>query len=366
MSKRAGQAAESDSSNSSQLTVAAVTAIVTVIVLAICAAAGSWTTVSGLAAAHGIRAGWLAPVEIDGGLVGVIALDIALTWADRAMWWLRLAARVFAAGTVLANAAAGWPSLVGAGLHCAAPLVIVVVTEAGRAALLYPARAEERKARKDARDVRRSVRLARRETRRARNTDPIPVVRWLLDPLGTGALWRRMKLWGETSYTAAVSMELERRAAISELTTLYGADGWRSQVPADLVWMLTAGVRMPVALDRVRALIEVLGQSADVPAVSDGHDDASGTGSPAVTRRRNAGDGQGGHGGHRARHRADSETTRRARELLREHPELARPGKGAEVGRKLGVSESTGRRELKRLLEEGAGPAAGDGQPQPE
>lgn len=333
------------------MTVAAITAIVTVTVLAICAAVGSWTTISGLAGEHGIRAGWLAPVEIDGGLIGVIALDIALTWARVPLWWLRLAARVFAAGTVLANAAAGWPSLVGAALHCAAPLVIVVITEAGRAALLHPARAEERKAKAEARQARDAARLARRQARQARNADPIPSVRWLLDPVGTCALWRRMKLWGETSYTTAVSMELERRAAISELTMLYGEAGWRSKVPADLVWMLTAGVRMPVALDRVRVLIETLGQPAVEPAPGDGDGRVTVTTS---TRQRNGSDGQGGHNGHRPRSRPEDATTRRARMILRDNPELAQPGMGAKLAQKMGVSESTGRRKLKLLLAEAA------------
>lgn len=339
--QQARQALEAARAGRHRLALAAVTAIVTVTGLGACAAAGSWATVSALAADHGIGLSWLAPVEIDGGLVGVILVDIALTWAGIPLWWLRLAARVFGCGTVAANAAAGWPSPVGAGLRCAAPLLIVVLTEAGRAALLHPARADER--------------ARRAEGRRTRRAGRVPAVRWVLDPGGTFALWRRMRLWDAGSYSEAVSMELERRAAVGELAARFGADGWRSRVPGDLVWMLDAGVRMTVALERVRGLAAAGGRAAGEPGGGGGRAAATSGGVQAQ-----ASAGSGGRGGRRAGAKVDEATVARARELMRVRPEFARPGMGAEWARELALPESTGRRLLKRVIRE-AGSGAGEG-----
>lgn len=233
---------------------AVVAAFVTLIAvgLGVYAAAASYDTVSHLAAAKGVALPRLNPIGIDGGLAGVIILDIVASWLDEPIWWLRLAARVFAAGTVAANASAGWPDSVGTGLRVAAPLLFVVITEAGRTLLLRHKKAEERKRKHAARLARRAARRAARDKRRG---DRIPVLRWLLDFRGTLAIWRRMKLWQEPSYKSAVSMELERLAAIERLTAAYHPIAWRHKAPADLVWMLTSGVRMTEALARVSELV---------------------------------------------------------------------------------------------------------------
>lgn len=204
------------------------------------AAAASYDTVSHLAALKGVALPRLNPIGIDGGLAGVIVLDIAATWLAEPIWWLRMTARVFAVATVAANAAAGWPDPVGTGLRVAAPVLFVVITEAGRTLLLRGRKAQERKAK-----------AARREQRRG---DRIPAVRWLLDFPGTWALWKRMRLWRESSYRAAVSTELERLAAIEKLAAAYAPEAWQEKAPADLVWMLTSGVRMAEALARAAEL----------------------------------------------------------------------------------------------------------------
>ena len=200
--------------------------------LAAYAAAASYDTVSAQAASRGVSLPRLNPLGIDGGLFGIIVMDIALTWTGHPIWWLRMAARLFAAGTVAANASAGWPDPVGTGLRVAAPLLFVLIVEAARTLLL------------------RSRHAAERERRRA---DRIPPVRWLLDFRGTFAMWKRMRLWGEPSYANAVSMELDRLAAIGKLGMKYG-NAWQEKAPADLAWMLAAGVRMPEALARVAEL----------------------------------------------------------------------------------------------------------------
>jgi hypothetical protein len=98
--------------------------------------AGSYQTVSGLAERRGVPLALLVPVGIDGGLIGVVVLDLVLSWIGQPIGWLRQFARVLTVGTVAANAAAGWPDLVSAGLHVAAPLMLLAMVEAGRTVLL--------------------------------------------------------------------------------------------------------------------------------------------------------------------------------------------------------------------------------------
>lgn len=361
MTIQVGEREGQQSGGGRQGVVAAATAVVTGTGLAACAFAGSYTTVSGLAARHGIGLHWLAPVEIDGGMLGVIVLDLALTWAKRTMWWLRLAARTFAVGTVAANAAAGWPSPIGAGLRCAAPLLLVFITEAGRSALLHAAQEDDRKEKDADRKRQRALR--------------IPRVRWVLDPAGTWSMWRRMKLWGETSYTVALDLEIERQAAISALADLYGEDQWKAKAPRDLVLMLRSGVKLPVAFERVRRLTADGGQLAGVGQsdrrlsgmTGDGAD-VGGRHPAAMTggARQPARDGHGkgaGSDGRQTGRQADSRNKQRARELVKRKPELLQEGMGARIAEELGVSERTGQRLRNELAaeaqaSEGSGPRA--------
>lgn len=288
--------------------------------LAAYAAAASYDTVSGLAAAHGVALPALNPVGIDGGLFGIITLDMALTWIGWPIWWLRLAARLFAAGTVAANASAGWPSPVGTGLRVAAPALFVIIVEAARTTLLRAKNAEERERR-----------AAARKRHRA---DRIPATRWLLDFRGTFALWKRMRLWREPSYGKAVSMELERLAAIEKLAMRYGP-AWREKAPADLAWMVTAGVRMAEALERVAALTAPQPVAAQ-PPVSD----------PTKRPKRPAATAANGRKSARPE---DLTTEFRALKLLEDEPGLRKPRMGGELARRLEVSPATGRRLHSRL-----------------
>jgi Protein of unknown function (DUF2637) len=140
--------------------------------LAVYSAAASYESVSGLAAARGVPLPRLNPLGLDGGLFGVIVINLALIWLRCPLWWLRLIARGFAVGTIAANAAAGWPDPVGIGLRIAAPALFVVLMEAGQAVLL---------------------RRHKRERQDGGN-DGIPFARWLLAPASTFAIWRRMTL----------------------------------------------------------------------------------------------------------------------------------------------------------------------------
>ena len=194
---------------------------------------GSYVAVSELAVRHDVPlAGWV-PAGLDGGLVAVVILDLALTWIGTSVGWLRQLVRVLSTGTVVANAVAGWPDPVATGLHIAAPLILLAMIEAGRTVLL------------------RRIGEAH-GTRR----EPIPLIRWLLAPWRTMLLWRRMALWQITSYRTAIDTELQLRRAMTLLRVHYG-HRWRRRAPADLMWMLRTGVDVGEACERVRALVDV-------------------------------------------------------------------------------------------------------------
>jgi len=209
--------------------IVAVVAILGLLTLGLLAAAGasSYDNLFHLAASRGVPIPHLSPLEIDVGLIVVIAMDIVLTWLGYPIGGLRLLARILGIGTIAANVAAGWPDPVGSSMRAFAPVIIVAVTEAFRAFLL----------------------------RRHRDAaeEGIPFSRWVLAPWPTFVLWRRMKLWNIPGYHAAVDMELSRREAIVKLEMHFGEE-WESAAPANVVWMLRSGVRMPEALARVRDL----------------------------------------------------------------------------------------------------------------
>jgi hypothetical protein len=217
--------------------------VLVVLVLAAYAAAGSYESLSHLAARHRVPLPQYAPIGLDGGLIGTILLSTGLTWAGHPIGWLRMAARMFAAGTVAANAAAGWPDPVAVFLRVFAPALLVIITEAVH-----------------------SVLLARREDAR----DPIPFARWLLAPWPTFRLWRRMVLWRVNSYSRAVDMELDRLRAVRALAAKYKGQDWRKAAPDDLVWMLRRGVKMPEALAAVAELTARPKAERAVPATGSG------------------------------------------------------------------------------------------------
>jgi hypothetical protein len=203
-------------------------------------AVGSYETVARLAAEAGVPLPGLVLLGLDGGLVGVLVLDLVLAWTGQPVGWLRQIARLLTVGTVAANVSAGWPDPVAAGLHGAAPLMLLVMVEAGRSVLL------------------RRAGLASGVVR-----DRIPFGRWILAPWRTWLLWRRMVMWQFTSYRAALDMEMHLRRIIIILRMRYGRR-WKTEAPADLVWILRTGILTAEASACISKLIE----SVDLPIVS--------------------------------------------------------------------------------------------------
>ena len=202
-------------------------ALAMAVVLAAYGAIGSYTTIATTADQVGVPFPDLVPIGIDGGLIGVITLDLILAWTGHPVGWLRQLARLLTIGTVAANVSAGWPNPAAVGLHAAAPVMLLAMVEAGRAVLL------------------RRTGLATGLGR-----DRIPLGRWLLSPWRTWSLWRRMVLWHITSYHNALDMEAHIRRAHTQLRTEYGRH-WKRHAPADLVWMLNTAPFAHEACQRI-------------------------------------------------------------------------------------------------------------------
>lgn len=70
--------------------------------------------------------------------------------------------------------------------------------------------------------------------------------RWLLAPVSTFIIWRRMTLWEITSYTVALDLEAERQVVRAELREQYGWR-WRSRTPPRQRVLLKMGALSPAA-----------------------------------------------------------------------------------------------------------------------
>ncbi len=311
--------------------------------------AGSYKTVSVLAARRGVPLAPLVPVGIDGGLIGVIALDLVLSWTGQPIGWLRQLVRALTVGTVAANAAAGWPDLVAAGLHAAAPLMLLAMVEAGRTVLLRQITGLD-----------------------GQVHDPIPAARWVLAPWSTWLMWRRNVLWRTGGYSAALVIEERRRMEIALLRIRHGRK-WRRHLPADSWWLLGSGIPMSETAVNVTGLVngrsigppgsDMIGgrlgpdRSAGVRTVPRGRSSDSGAGShrpvekpPSAARSENA----------RGRRSATLGSDRggslgRAAGLLEDRPDMT----GADIGRELGVSPRHGLRLKKQVAESGVSVVGG-------
>lgn len=205
-------------------------AILLALALATYGAVGSYETISTLAASVGVPLPALVPLGIDGGLVGVVTLDLVLAWTQHPLGWLRQLARLLTIGTVAANVSAGWPDPLAIGLHAAAPLMLLAMVEAGRAVLLRRAGLESGIAR-----------------------DRIPCGRWMLSPWRTWMLWRRMVLWQITDYHTALQQEARLRRAHTLLRVQFGRR-WKRKAPADVIWMLGIAPFADEACTRINTL----------------------------------------------------------------------------------------------------------------
>lgn len=182
--------------------------------------AGSYSAVRALALKKGFGSFSLVfPIGIDMGICVLLALDLLLTWIRIPFPLLRQTAWLLTAATIAFNGAAAWPDPLGVGMHAVIPILFVVTVEAARHAV---------------------GRIA--DITADRHMEGVRLTRWLLSPVPTFKLWRRMKLWELRSYEQAVGMEQDRLIYQARLQARYGR-AWRRKAPV--------GALMPLRLARI-------------------------------------------------------------------------------------------------------------------
>ncbi|TLQ39477.1 DUF2637 domain-containing protein [Streptomyces marianii] len=185
---------------------------------------GSYAAVRDLAIEKGFGAfAVVLPVGVDAGIAVLLALDLLLTWLRIPFPMLRQAAWLLTAATIGFNAAAAWPDPVGVGMHAVIPVLFVVTVEAARHAV---------------------GRLAAITV--GRQMESVRLWRWLLAPLPTFRLWRRMMLWEIRKYDEVIRGEQQRLVYQARLRGRYGR-GWRWKAPVeDLLPLRIARYGLPL------------------------------------------------------------------------------------------------------------------------
>jgi hypothetical protein len=190
-------------------------ALITVVVLGgvIIAAigfAGSYAAVRELAERKGFGAfSVYFPIGIDAGICVLLALDLLLTWMRIPFPLLRQTAWLLTVATIAFNGAASWPDPLGVGMHAVIPILFVVSVEAARHAI---------------------GRIA--DITADKHMEGVRLTRWLLSPIPTFKLWRRMKLWELRSYEQVIKLEQDRLIYQARLQSRLGR-AWRRKAPVE-------------------------------------------------------------------------------------------------------------------------------------
>ena len=201
---------------------------------------GSYAAVRTLALHKGFGDfSYVFPVGVDVGIAVLLALDLVLTWLRIPFPLLRQTAWLLTAGTIVFNAASAWPDPLAVAMHAIIPVLFVVVVEAARHAVSATA-----------------------DIAADKHMESVRLVRWLLSPVPTFRLWRRMKLWELRSYDQVVQLEQNRLIYRTRLRAQYGRS-WRRQAPVELLLPLKLaryGVPLPeiTGLGAAAALLPVV------------------------------------------------------------------------------------------------------------
>ncbi|MGW0708590.1 DUF2637 domain-containing protein [Streptomyces sp. NPDC002643] len=172
--------------------------------------AGSYAAVRELAIKKGFgNFSYVFPIGIDAGICVLLALDLLLTWIRIPFPLLRQTAWLLTLATIAFNGAAAWPDPLGVGMHAVIPVLFVVAVEAARHAI---------------------GRIA--DITADKHMEGVRLTRWLLSPIPTFLLWRRMKLWELRSYDQVIKLEQERLVYQARLRSRYGR-AWRRKAPVE-------------------------------------------------------------------------------------------------------------------------------------
>ncbi|MFG3207309.1 DUF2637 domain-containing protein [Streptomyces sp. NPDC048192] len=187
--------------------------------------AGSYAAVRELAVRKGFGGfSYVFPVGLDAGICVLLALDLLLTWIRIPFPLLRQAAWLLTAATIAFNGAAVWPDPLGVGMHAVIPVLFVVTVEAARHTI---------------------GRIA--DITADQYMEGVRLIRWLLAPVPTFLLWRRMKVWELRSYGQVVKLEQERLVYRAGLRSRFGR-AWRRKAPVEsLIPLRLARYGVPLA-----------------------------------------------------------------------------------------------------------------------
>jgi hypothetical protein len=153
---------------------------------------------------------WTVPLGVDVGIAVFTALDLLLARVGMRMSWLRVVPWALVATTIYLNVA-GEHDPVAAVAHGVLPGLWVVAVEAGSHV------------------IRRHVGLT--GPGGVERMDRVRWSRWLLAPVSTLRLWRRMVLWETRSYSEALRRERDRLLACTDLQDRWGRWAWRWRAP---------------------------------------------------------------------------------------------------------------------------------------
>ena len=185
------------------------------LVIAAIGFAGSYAAVRELAEQKGFGAfSVVFPIGIDAGICVLLALDLLLTWMRIPFPLLRQTAWLLTFATIAFNGAAAWPDPLGVGMHAVIPILFVVAVEAARHAV---------------------GRIA--DITADKHMEGVRLTRWLLSPVPTFKLWRRMKLWELRSYEQVIKLEQDRLIYQARLQARFGRS-WRRKAPVEALMPL--------------------------------------------------------------------------------------------------------------------------------
>lgn len=213
--------------------------------------------------AFGAHWAWLVPIVVDLTVLVFSGVDLVLTRHGITHPIPRITVYAATFGTIWLNYGAGG-NLVGRIAHILMPSIWVMFVETMRHVVRHKANL---------------VGVSLRQ--------PIPAARWILSPWPTAMLWRRMILWQEHSYSAALGHERERLRTIAGLREKHGRL-WRIHVPpiVRLELSLGPGATVPTGpVEPVRGTPESGSSGAPGTAVEPSHGTpAEGSVEPAVER----------------------------------------------------------------------------------
>jgi hypothetical protein len=207
--------------------------------------AGSYAAVRELAIEKGFgNFSYVFPIGIDAGICVLLALDLLLTWIRIPFPLLRQTAWLLTAATIAFNGAAAWPDPLGVGMHAVIPVLFVVSVEAARHAI---------------------GRMA--DITANKHMEGVRFTRWMLSPVPTFLLWRRMKLWELRSYEQVIRLEQERLVYQARLQSRFGR-GWRRKAPVEsLMPLRLARYGVPLA-DTAPAGLAAAGIDEPMPVLT--------------------------------------------------------------------------------------------------